>query len=146
MSYYSSTCVFHKATMLPTCALTSYPLPYSIVLCSHSSSPSYMHTPCVYHEEPLSLDVTPNPNSYSRLFLILLDPKSFQTVLDSITWLPGHVPIFYPFVHCRLIITKVLTLTLVQSLSTLSYYNTGLMSYTWSFRVGCTVVSMDHGQ
>ena len=24
MSYYSSTCVFHKATMLPTCALTSY--------------------------------------------------------------------------------------------------------------------------
>ena len=24
ISYYSSTCVFHKATMLPTCALTSY--------------------------------------------------------------------------------------------------------------------------
>ena len=24
MSYYSSTCVFHKATMLPTCTLTSY--------------------------------------------------------------------------------------------------------------------------
>ena len=31
----------------------------------------------------------------SRLFLILLDPESFQTTLDSITWLPGHVPISY---------------------------------------------------
>ena len=41
-----------------------------------------MHTPCVYYEEPLSLDITPNPNSISRLFLILLDPKSFQTTLD----------------------------------------------------------------
>ena len=38
----------------------------------------------------------------SRLFLILLDPKSFQTALDSITWLPGHM-LSYPFVHCRLI-------------------------------------------
>ena len=51
MSYYSSTCVFHKATMLPTCALTS----------------------------------SPNPNSISRLFPILLDPKSFQAALNSIT-------------------------------------------------------------
>jgi len=33
----------------------------------------------------------------SRLFPILLDPKSFQTALDSITWLPGHVPISYLF-------------------------------------------------
>ena len=41
-----------------------------------------MRTPCVHYEEPLSLDVTPNPNSYSRLFPILLDPKSFQTTLD----------------------------------------------------------------
>ena len=39
----------------------------------------------------------------SRLFPILLDPKSFQTVLNSITWLLGHVPISYPFVYCRLI-------------------------------------------
>ena len=29
----------------------------------------------------------------SRLFLILLDPKSFQTALDFVTWLPGYVPI-----------------------------------------------------
>ena len=42
-----------------------------------------------------SLTLTP-----SRLFLILLDPKSFQTVLDSITWLPDHML----FLHCRLII------------------------------------------
>ena len=36
----------------------------------------------VYHEKPLSLDITPNLNFYSRLFLILLDPKFFQTALD----------------------------------------------------------------
>ena len=36
----------------------------------------------------------------SRLFLILLDPKSFQTALDYSTWLPGYVLFF----HCRLII------------------------------------------
>ena len=41
-----------------------------------------MCTPYIYHEELLSLDITPNPNSLSRLFLILLDPKSFQTALD----------------------------------------------------------------
>ena len=42
-----------------------------------------MCTPCVHHEEPMSLDVIPNPNSN----------------LDSITWLPGHVL----FLRCRLI-------------------------------------------
>jgi len=26
-------------------------------------SPVYMHTPCVHHKEPLSLDIIPNPNS-----------------------------------------------------------------------------------
>jgi len=31
----------------------------------------------------------------SKLFPILLDPKSFQTTLDSVTWLPGYMPIFY---------------------------------------------------
>ena len=54
-----------------------------------------MRNPC-----PLMSLLTLTP---SRLFLILLDPKSFQTVLDSITWLPGHVPISYFFVCCRLI-------------------------------------------
>jgi len=46
----------------------------------------------------LFLTLTP-----SRLFPILLDPKSFQTALDSVIWLPGHVSISYPFVCCRLI-------------------------------------------
>ena len=46
----------------------------------------YMCIPCVHHEEPMSLDIipNPNPNSLSRLFPILLDPKSFQTALDSV--------------------------------------------------------------
>ena len=44
-----------------------------------------MRNPC-----PLTSFLTLTP---SRLFLILLDPKSFQTTLDSVTWLPGHVPI-----------------------------------------------------
>jgi len=46
-----------------------------------------MRNPC-----PLISLLTLTP---SRLFLILLDPKSFQTTLDSVTWLPGHVPISY---------------------------------------------------
>ena len=54
-------------TMPCLCALTSYSL-ISVT----------MHVPCVYHEEPLSLDVTSNP----RLFLIILDSKFFQTALD----------------------------------------------------------------
>jgi len=45
----------------------------------------------------------------SRLFPILLDPKSFQTALDFITWLPGHVL----SIHCRLIIT-ILTMSLAK--------------------------------
>jgi len=55
-----------------------------------------MRNPC-----PLTSLLTLTP---SRLFLILPDPKSFQTSLDSITWLPGHMPISCPFVRCRLII------------------------------------------
>jgi len=46
-----------------------------------------MRNPC-----PLTSLLTLTP---SRLFPILLDPKSFQTALDSITWLPGHVSISY---------------------------------------------------
>ena len=66
---------------------------------------------CAHHvytmRNPCPLTSSSNPNSISRLFPILLDPKSFQTVLDSSRpmsmWLPGHVPISYPFVHYRLI-------------------------------------------
>ena len=42
-----------KATILCPCTLTSYSL-ISIT----------MHIPCVYHEEPMPLDVTSNPNSF----------------------------------------------------------------------------------
>ena len=69
--------------------------------------PCFLHVPwrhtfnlrctCAHHvytmRNSCPLTSSPNPNSISRFFLILLDPKSFQTALDSITWLPGHVPI-----------------------------------------------------
>ena len=82
MSSYSSTCVFHKATML-----LHVPWRHTLNLrCTCAHHVYTMRNPC-------PLTSSPNPNSISRLFLILLDPKSFQTALDSITWLPGHVPI-----------------------------------------------------
>ena len=68
---------------------------------------------------PLTSLLTLTP---SRLFPILLDPKSFQTILASVTWLPGHVL----SIHCRLIITIYLCLANPnpsQSLSTHSSYN-----------------------
>jgi len=46
-------CLYLKATMPCLCTLTSYSL-ISVTMCA----------PCVYHEEPLSLDVIPNPNSF----------------------------------------------------------------------------------
>ena len=68
--------------------------------------PCFLHVPwrhtfnlcytCAHHVYtmrnlcPLMSSLTLTP---SRLFPILLDPKSFQTALDSITWLPGHVPV-----------------------------------------------------
>ena len=58
--------------------------------------PCFLHVPwchtfnlrctCVHHvytiRNPCPLTSSPNPNSISRLFPILLDPKSFQTTLD----------------------------------------------------------------
>ena len=45
-----------------------------------------LHCTCVHHvytmRNPCPLMSSPNPNSISRLFPILLDPKSFQTALD----------------------------------------------------------------
>ena len=77
-----------------------------------------LHYTCAHHvytmRNPCPLMSSPNPIFISRLFPILLDPKSFQTVLDSITWLPGHVL----SIRCRLIKyycpTSVLTLTLLE--------------------------------
>ena len=76
-----------------------------------------MRNPC-----PLTSSLTLTP---SRLFPILLDPKSFQTILASVTWLPGHVPISYllSLFRCRLIII-ILNPNPSLSLSTHSSYNT----------------------
>ena len=80
--------------------------------------PCFLHVPwchtlnlrytCAHHvytiRNPCPLTSSPNPNSISRLFPILLDPKSFQTTLDYSTWLPGHV-LFYLSVCCKLYTT-----------------------------------------
>ena len=81
-----------------------------------------MHTSCVHHEEPLFLDITPNPNSFSRLFPILLDPKSFQTVLRFYHMTSRSRAYLLSLFRCRLIII-ILNPNLSPSLSTLSYYN-----------------------
>jgi len=106
--------IYHASTSCPI----TYPHVFSLrPLC-------FLHVPwhhtfnlcctCAHHEEPMSLDVIPNPNSLSRLFPILLDPKFFQTALDFVTWLPGHVL----SIRCRLIkyylIYVRLTLTLAK--------------------------------
>ena len=88
----------------------------SIYYASTLRPPCFPHVPwhhifdlcytCAHHvytiRNPYPLTSSPNPNSISRFFPILLNPKSFQTALDSITWLLDHV-LSYPFVYCRLI-------------------------------------------
>ena len=89
--------IFPTSTLRPPCFL-------HVPWC-HTFNLRYTCAHYVYTMRNLyPLTSSPNPNSISRLFPILLDFKSFQTILDSITWLPGHVPISYPFVRCRLII------------------------------------------
>jgi len=85
-----------------------------------------MYTLCVYHEELMSLDVTPNPNSFSRLLLILLDPKSFQTALDFHHMTSRSRAYHLSLFHCRLIII-ILNPNPSPSLSTLSSYNTNII-------------------
>ena len=91
-----------------------------------------LHCTCAHHvytmRNPCPLTSSPNPNSISRLFPILLDSKSFQTTLDYSTWLPGHMLFYlYLFSRCRLIIiTTIYTCPNPNpspSLSTLSSYN-----------------------
>ena len=87
--------IHHASTLRPPC--------FPHVPWHHIFNLRYTCTHHVYTiRNPCLLMSSPNPNSISRLFLILLDPKSFQTALDSITWLPGHM-LSYPFVRCRLI-------------------------------------------
>ena len=83
----------HMFSLRPPCFLH---VPWCHTFNLHCTCAHHMYTmrnPC-----PLMSSLTLAP---SRLFPILLDPKSFQTALDSITWLPGHVPIS---IRCRLII------------------------------------------
>ena len=88
MSIYhaSSSCSItysHVFSLRPPCFL-HVPWRHTFNLC-------YTYAYHVYTmRNPCPLMSSPNP----RLFPILLDPKSFQTALDSVTWLPGHVPIF----------------------------------------------------
>ena len=80
--------ILHMSTLRPSC--------FPHVPWCHTFNLRYT---CAHHvytmRNPCPLMSSPNPNSIFRLFPILLDPKSFQTALDSITWLPGHVPISY---------------------------------------------------
>ena len=81
---------------------------------------STVHVHTMRNSCPLTSSLT---LTSSRLFLILLDPKSFQTILASIIWLPGHVL----SICCRLIITNYLYLANPnpsQSLFTHLSYNT----------------------
>ena len=77
----------HVFSLRPLCFLH---VPWRHTLNLHCT---YMHHVYTMSNSCLlmsSLTLTP-----SRLFPILLDPKSFQTVLASVTWLPGHMPISY---------------------------------------------------
>jgi len=115
----SSIYITYKWSVLQQCVyLSSCPLTHPYVFSIRP--PCFLHVPwrhtfnlrctCVHHVYTIrnccplmsSLTLTPTLDS----------SWSFQTALDSVTWLPCHVPISYPFVCCRLIITTVLTLTL----------------------------------
>ena len=102
----SSIYITYKWSVLQQCVyLSSCPLTHPHVFSIRP--PCFLHVPwrhtlnlrctCAHHvytmRNPCPLMSSPNPNSISRLFPILLDLKSFQTTLDSITWLPGHVPV-----------------------------------------------------
>ena len=104
-------------------------VPWRHTLNLHCTCAHYVYTmrnPC-----PLTSSLTLTP---SRLFPILLDPKSFQTALGSITWLPGHVL----SICCRLIIIILiyvrLTLTLAKVCphSRLITYPFSLITIIWS--------------
>jgi len=114
MSYYSSTMILlqghHAISMCPDVILFNL---------RHHVYTMGNHCPLTS-----SLILTP-----SRLFLILLDPKSFQTILASVIWLPGHMP----FSHCRLIIILLSYFCLnpnpTWSLSTHLSYNTTRITF-----------------
>jgi len=77
----------HVFSIRPLCFLY---VPWHHTLNLHCTCAHYVYN--MRNSCPLMSSLTLTP---SRLFPILLDPKSFQTTLDSITWLPGHVSISY---------------------------------------------------
>ena len=106
--------------------------------------PCFLHVPwhhtfnlrctCAHHvytmRNSCPLTSSPNPNSISRLFPILLDPKSFQTALDYSTWLPGHMPISF---HCRLIKYYLIYVWLTLTLAKVCPHSRLITIYVYSF-------------
>ena len=93
MSYYSSTMLLPHVFLLRSPCHIHVPWCHTLNLhCIYVHHVYTMRNSC-----PLMLSLTLTP---SRFFPILLDPKSFQTVLATVTWLPGHML----SIHCRLII------------------------------------------
>ena len=93
MSYYSSTMLLPHVSLLRLLCHIHMPWYHTLNLrctCTH-----HMYTMRNHSSLMSLLTLTP-----SRFFPILLDPKSFQTVLATVTWLPGHML----SIHCRLII------------------------------------------
>jgi len=78
--------IYHASTLRPPCFLH---VPWHHIFNLRYTCAHHVYT--MRNTCPLTSSLTLTP---SRLFPILLDPKSFQTALDYSTWLPGHVPIF----------------------------------------------------
>ena len=103
-------CLYLKATMPCPCALTSYSL-ISVTMC----------VPCVHHEEPLFLDVIPNPNSFQTLS----DPsRPFQPLSHALHPLQ---------INNNTIYLCPANPNPSQSLSTLSSYNTIVLFFLGFF-------------
>ena len=103
--------VIHATTILTSpyvyasfsCSIT-HPYVFSL------RPPCFLHVPwrhtfnlcctCAHHMYTMR-DPCPLTSSLTLTLTLYLDSKSFQTALDSVTWLPGHML----FLRCRLIIT-----------------------------------------
>ena len=85
---------------------------------------STVHVHTMRNHSPLTSSLTLTP---SRLFPILLDPKSFQTVLASVTWLLGHVF----SIHCRLIIILTIFVQLTLTLAKVCPHSHLITLPTW---------------
>ena len=116
----------HMFFLRPLCFLH---MPWCHTLNLHCTCTHYVYT--IRNHSPLTLSLT---LTSSRLFLILLDSKSFQTTLDSIIWLPDHVL----SIHCRLIIILTISVQLTLTLAKVCPHSHLITCRTW----GQYVVSM----